>query len=834
MVDSQQHLGTQSFTDDGRARALDDYRLAVRARRTDDAEKGFQSDKRALFCILAGGQELPQIAAAKELQPGDWARGYYRAGAEALALGTMSVRQMIAQVIGDTIGTREPSSGGRMMGRHFGTRLLDGNGELIDLMQQINRASDVSSTGSQMPVAAGLARASQVFRDVPELQDPRFSHLSHGGREVAHVSIGDASMAEGHAYESIAQAVVQQMPLVISVMDNQFGISVPGMRQIPHGSVSDALRGFAPKDPVSPGLRIIGPVEGWNYPQVREAYASAFDWVRNGRGPALVHSLVTQPYGHSSSGDHTRYKTSERLQYEVNNDCIVHMRSWLIKNNMATAEQLDALEEEERVYVSSEAKAAWAEYLSGILDEGRVVMSLYENFLRDVPDCESTSGSLAAGISEKIKSPQNPYLSHGELIDFVRGLMRFARRSRTDNLPAARAIFEYHAAKVGQITESYSSHVYAEGNKSPLNVSHVPPTYGDAPESALGSHIIAAGLAQFMKEDPRIVMFGEDTGKLGGVSACTLGLQIGHADQRITPVIKNRLPPEGFGESRIWDHAIAETTIVGTAVGMAIRGLRPIAELQYHDYVVWGLQQMVDELSSLRHRTDNGQEAPVLLRTHGHQFMGMWHSGSPMGMVLSSCPGLRVLVPRDGLQAIGMYRAVLQGRDPAFSVEPLMMLGQKEAVPNNFDDVCIPLGHSEVLREGDHATIITYGYSCQIALKAAELLAEDGVRVEVVDLQTLSPLDENGVALASIKKTGKVLFLDEDVPNGAMAMVQKALMSDRGGIMFIDDMDVMTAPEHKPAYGKDGKYFGKPQPSDVSNAVLKLVDGLDNGNRHIF
>lgn len=829
----------ESILDSDRVRALDDYRDAVRSRRTDDAEARLQKSGKAMFCILAGGQELAQISAARQLKPGDWARGYYRAGAEVLALGTVSVREMIAQVIGDTVGLRDPSSGGRMMGRHFGTRLLNEQGNPINFMQQVNRASDVSSTGSQLPMAVGLARASRVFRDVEALHDPRFSGLSHRGGEVAHVSVGDASMAEGNVYEAIAQAVVQQLPLVISVFDNGYGISVPGTLQLPHGSASQALSGFAPRDAESPGLKIVGPVEGWNYPRIQDAYRSAFDWVRQGKGPALVHALVTQPYGHSSSGDHTRYKTPERLQWEVDNDCLTQMRGWLIRNHMATEHELDTLEEDERAYVDGEAQAAWNDYYQSIIDQGERVVQLYERVMSDVPDLADILQKELAGIRPKVEKGSSQYLSRGEMVESLRTVMRLARRANVQHLPSVATVFELHDRLVGQAKEVYSSKVYAEGEKSPLNARFVGPQYSEEPEQDTQAHLIAAGIATLMKQDPRIVSYGEDAGKLGGVTTCTLGLQGGEGSitpqvLANSPAIRRYLPPEGFGEGRSWDHAIAESTIVGTAVGLAMRGLKPIAEIQYHDYVVWGLQQMVDELSTLRHRTDGGQEAPALIRTHGHQLVGMWHSGSPMGMVLSSCPGLRVLVPRNAVQAIGMYRAVLQGGDPAFSVEPLMALYQKAPVPENLEDICVPLGQSEVLREGGHATIITYGYNCQVALQAAEMLAEDGVDVEVVDLQTLSPLDANGVALESIKKTGKVLFLDEDVPNGAMAMVQKALINDRGGLMHIDAMDVMTAPEHKPAYGKDGKYFGKPQPSDVSNAVLKLIDSLDNGTRHTF
>lgn len=819
-------------------RILSDYRVAVRARQADLAEKAFQADGKAKFCILAGGQELAQITAVRELRAGDWVRGYYRSGAEVLALGTLTVRQMIAQVIGDTTGMRDPSSGGRMMGRHPGSRLLDEHGDPVNFMNQVNRASDVSSTSSQMPVAVGLARASHVFRDVPGLQDPKFSSLSHGGQEVALVSIGDASMAEGTAYEAIAQAVVQQLPLVVSVMDNGYGISVPGDKQIPHGSVSRSLSGFAANDDAQSGLKMIGPVSGWDYPALRTAYQSAFEWVRSGRGPALVHTLVTQPFGHSSSGDHARYKTPERLDYDKNMDGIQHMRAWMIETGLSTEAELATLDADEMQYVESEAKAAWTDYYQTIVDEASGVVDLYDRIIMEIPELEDFVRAEIQSFREKFTIDTQSRISRGDMILSMRSVLRAAKKLGFDNNNSVADLHALFQKMMRDGKEAYSSKVYAEGDKSPLNAPHIPPQYSESSEVDTSAHVISAGIATFMRDDPRVVLYGEDTGKIGGVVTSTLGLQGGHnsiipSHLKGSPAIREHVPSEGFGESRSWDHAIAESTIVGTAVGLSLRGLKPIAEIQYHDYVVWGLQQMVDELSSLRHRTDGGQQAPALLRTHGHQFLGMWHSGSPMGMVLASCPGLRVLVPRDGVQAVAMYRAVLQGGDPAFSVEPLADLWSKIPVPTNLDEVSIPLGQSEVLRPGTDVTIVTYGHNCYIALEAARSLQEDGVSVEVVDLQTLSPLDVNGEALKSIQKTGKVLFLDEDVPNGAMSMVQKTLINDRGALFDIETMDVLTAPEHKPPYGADGKFFGKPQPHDVCDRIFAMLDGLDNGNRHI-
>lgn len=800
-----------------KSEVLGDYRIAMRSRRLDEEEARLQSQGKAMFCILSAGQEIAQLASVKPLLPGDWARGYYRGGTESLASGVTNVREMIAQVLGDTGPNHDPASGGRMMGRHPGSRLLGIDGDLRDLTRQINRASDVSSTGSQMPVALGLARASNVFRDVPDLS--KFPGLSRHGKEVALVSIGDASMAEGPALEALFQAAVQNVPLVASVMDNGYGISVPGDRQVPHGSISQALRGLAPH------MNIVGPVEGWNYPKVVEAYQNAFAWTRENGRPSLVHSLVTQPMGHSSSGSHERYKTKERLQWEKDKDCIALTRTWILDNGLATEAELQTIEEEESLHVRTESDSAWAEYQAPIITLARRAIALFERNPSATPERD--------GLAKKIQ--ENAPLTRGDIILALRAVLTRVGRSSSEHADLLRL----HEEIMDEGREKYSSNVYVVGEKSPLNRKYVAPSYDEDAEEDSGAHLIAAGIATLMEQDLRVVAYGEDTGKIGGVTTCTLGLQSGEGQAlpeiwKKSPALKKYIPEGGFGEGRIWDHAIAESSIIGTAVGLALRGLRPIAEIQYQDYVVYGLQQMVDELSSLRHRTDGGQAAPALVRTHGGQLVGMWHSGFPVGMVLSSCPGLRVLVPRNATQAVSMYRAVMESEDPAFSVEPLQGLYGKEKVPNNLGEMCTPLGHSEVLKQGDALTIITYGTCCTTAMEAAKELESMGINVEVVDLQTLNPIDTNGVALASMKKTGNVLFLDEDIPNGASAFVLNTLVNEREGLLHVDTIGTLTAPGHKPPYGKDGKFFGKPQPTDVVKKVCDMLDQIDNKNRSAY
>ncbi|MEM7307847.1 MAG: thiamine pyrophosphate-dependent enzyme [Planctomycetota bacterium] len=804
---------------------LTDYRVAWEARATDEVEERWKSAGRIKFNILGAGQEIAQICAARQLRPGDWMRGYYRGLAEVLRVGGTTVDEILAQVLGNTEEGCDPASRGRMMGRHFGDRLVGADGELVDLRERVNRASDVSSTGSQMGPALGLALASKLFDRIPGLHEAHPT-LSTGGGEVAHVSIGDASMAEGIALEAIHQAVVQRLPLVLSVYDNGYGISVPGERQIPHGSVSRALSGLAPGAPGESGLKILGPVSDWSYAEVRLAYEEAFRWVRETGNPALVHCRVTQPKGHSSSGDHRRYKDSDRLQWERDNDGIAHFGTWLVEQGVANREELESIRADAKAEVQAAAQRSWAAFhdpLEQLADEALDLMAQ-----------AAASIGAPAQVDPQLRSDRGDgtMLSRSAVQAATR---RFLFATRADGAAdgARQALLELIERVDAEARPRFGSHLYAEGSHSPCNAPLVAPVPEPDGSTDTGAHILAAGVATLMDADPRVVTFGEDTGRIGGVTTCSLGLQSGRSQVLPaiwdkSPALKRYVPDEGFGDARVWDTAIAEGTLVGTAAGLAVRGLRPIAEIQYHDYAVYALQQMVEEMACLRHRTAGGQECPAIVWCQGHRLLGMWHSGSPMGLFLT-VPGLRVLVPRNAVQAVALYRAaLLHGRDPVFVVVPLLDLYGKLPVPSNLDEICLPFGHSEVLREGEHVTIVTYGHCCMLALQAAELAHEHhGVSVEVVDLQTLNPLDLNDVARDSIAKTGRVLFLDEDYPNGAIAMVARTLLFERrvGGeqlIYSVDGVRTLTSPDHKPGYADDGDAFSKPQVHDILGEVLAL------------
>lgn len=862
-----------------KGRVLADYRIAIRSRRTDDAQTKAVRDGKAKFCIWGAGQEVAQLAEAEFLRPGDWMRGYYRDLASLLKLDLFSVRQIIAQVLGDTTDGNDPSSGGRMMAHHTGTRFynaqnqpIDREGNVtdkVDYMSGVNRASDVSSIGSQFAVALGLAQASNVFKEVPGLADRQ--NLSNDGREITLVSGGDSSAAEGVFWEAMNQAAVHKVPLLASIRNNGYGITVPVEREIVHGSVASAMRGL------EESFKIMNQVPTWDYPATMQTFKEAYAHVRSGGTPTLVETLVTQPYGHSSSGSN-RHKSPARMKFEIDKDPITNMRAWILSESIATEAELNAIEKEEAGYVREEAASAWVDFYDPLKAVSAELKAAYSCLIAVVPGHDILLKNEISKLEKMEVATQGGYLSRGGMIDSMKGVLGSTRSERGKS--AWQEIDALLRRTQADLTERYSSQVYASGDRSPLNRKLVAPTYNPDGLQDTGASIFAAWLAIMMDKDPRIVVFGQDDGALGGVMNDTLGLQGGFAqvvasvnltdEMLVVSADKARLKlvngpdtfvqsdtagfgemdymdfkikesiarypalglnprPEGFGEARVWDEPIAENTSLGKAVGMALRGLRPIVAAQYFDYAIYMAQQMRDELASLRWRTDGGQTAPVIIRTRGHRLEGVWHAGSPVGTFLS-IPGMRIVVPRNQIQSAMMMRALLESDDPALVVDPLMKFRAKFDVPTNLGEMELPLGQSEVLREGKDLTIVTYGYCCDLALAAAEKLQEEyGVSVEVVDLQTLNPLDLNGVAQASIEKTGKVLMLDEDTLNGAAGMVMSDLLVRKGLLYAVYAAAVLTAPDHMPAYANDGGYDGKPQIIDIVDEVLWTMDGVDGG-----
>lgn len=803
-----------------RADILRDYRMLCRARYTDDLQTKWKNDKRTHFAILGGGTEGPQMAAAHFQQKGDWVRGYYRNWIEALMNGTSNVRECLAQSLGDLEPGNDPASGGRMMGNHWGSPLLDAQGKRLPTDDRINRPSDVSSTGSQMPVAFGLA-----------------ANLRLSGKPgVAWVSIGDSSTSEPIFFGSINQAVVHQAPLVVTVLDNRMGISVPIDQQTAHASISKALSGFGIDKETGKGFDIQGAIPGWHWVDCYMAYQRADQRARETRQPALVHSLVTQPYNHSSSGDR-RHKSPEQLAWEAERDILHHMEQWLLEKGVATADEIQIIKDEEHQTVDIEGDAAWRAYRQPIQALAEYVHAVCRRLTSHRDLMNDQTSAVFRKFEARIETNPSTTLADKilhryQIVEFIEDLL-MATRDQCNN-PIRTPLVNFMKRIEGEQQALVSSHVYAASSHSAAHVAPVSPIYSAAPSLGSTSHIIAAGLSSMMARDSRIKTFGEDVGYAGGVSAAAMGLQ-GGMDQieyrklsrLFSADLFKYITDHGFGKNRVFDFGIDETDIVGLAIAMALQGDKPIAEIQYLDYAIYALQQVIDELACLRHRTAGRQSAPVIIRTQGFRLQGMWHSGAPMRLFME--PGLFVGTPRDPIQSVGLYRSALMGDDPVLMVDPLKLMSAKFAIPANLAEICVPWGHSEVLRSGSDLSIVTYGVTCGVALQAADALASDGINVEVVDLQTLTPFDVNQVALNSVAKTQRLLVLGEDHPDGVEAMILNRLMKSVGGPSQLRLADVLTSPAHKPAYPPDGDAFSKPQVRHVRNQVFRMLDSLDGG-----
>jgi 2-oxoisovalerate dehydrogenase E1 component len=771
-----------------------DYRIAFRSRQVSTLARGEVMLGRAMFGIFGDGKEVAQIALARAFAPGDIRSGYYRDQTLMFALGLLDAQQFFAQLYAHTDIEADPASGGRGMNAHFATRMLDADGRWKDLTRSPHSAADASPTGSQMPRLLGLAYASKLYRDLPELHD--FTAFSHNGDEIAFGTIGNASCAEGVFWEAINAAGVLQVPMLMSVWDDGYGISVPNELQITKNSISILLEGFRR----TPGQRDgyeLEIVRGWDYPALVETYARVAATVRAEHVPALVHVIeVTQPQGHSTSGSHERYKSRERLQWEKERDGLVRLRAWILAQALATEGELAAIEAEEVTHVRAARDAAWEAYEQPIRDEARHVGGLIES-LAATSGAGEGIGALRAELARR-KDP----LRRDVTVAARRALM-LAR----DDAPAHTApLREWLAAETPVNDDRYHAHLYDEGDTSALRVPAVPAVYDETSVEVDAYKVLNACFDRALARDPRVIAFGEDVGKLGDVNQGFVDLQA------------------RYGELRVGDAGIREATIVGQAIGMAMRGLRPIAEIQYLDYLLYALQIMSDDLATLRYRTRNGQQAPVIVRTRGHRLVGVWHSGSPMGMMIHALRGIYIAVPRDMTRAAGFYNTLLRSGDPGIVVEVLNGYRLKERLPANIGEMTTPFGVVEVLREGTDVTVVTYGASCAIALEAAKLLADSGVEVELIDAQSLLPFDLAGRIAESLKKTNRVLFFDEDVPGGATSYMMQEVLERQGGFHWLDAAPrTLAASAHRPAYGRDGDYWSKPGVEDVYDAVMALV-----------
>ncbi|MFN0202261.1 MAG: thiamine pyrophosphate-dependent enzyme [Bacteroidia bacterium] len=776
------------------AQIIEDYRLGFQSRHASLIGRKEVLSGKAKFGIFGDGKEVPQLALAHAFQKGDFRSGYYRDQTIAFATGTMTIKQFFAQLYADPSLDREPHSAGRQMNGHFATRSLNLDGSWRNLTEQPNIAADASPTGSQMPRIVGLAQASKLYREVEELKP--FTNFSKNGNEIVFGTIGNASCAEGMFFEAINAIGVLQVPAVISVWDDGYGISVPQSYQITKSSISEILKGFQ-RDENSAGFEIFV-VKGWDYPALVETYQQAAKIAREEHVPCLVHVIeVTQPQGHSTSGDHRRYKSKERLDWEVDFDCITKMRTWILQEGIATEEQLAAWEKEDIAQVRNWKAEAWNEYQGGVKAE----IAVFVELLKDLEANAANSAALSE-IRTTLTAISEP---------FYKDVMEAAHKTflaiRLENNAAAERLKAWKTEREAIQYDRYSAYLMSESAFSALKVESVAPVYSENSPTIPGYELLNKCFDDILTRMPDVVAFGEDVGHIGDVNQAFAGLQA------------------KYGKARISDTGIREATIMGQAIGLAMRGLRPIAEIQYLDYLLYGLEILSDDLACLHWRTKGGQKAPAIIRTRGHRLEGIWHAGSPMGMILHSLRGMHVLVPRNMTQAAGFYNTLLKGDEPALMIEVLNGYRLRERLPDNYAEFCLPLGVPEILREGNDITLVTYGANCRLVMEVAEQLASVDIDVEVIDVQTLLPFDIHHLIVTSLKKTNRIVFIDEDVQGGATAFMMQHVLEVQGGYQYLDSQPVtVTSKDHRTAYGTDGDYWSKPQIEHIFRAVYDLMN----------
>jgi len=773
---------------------LGDYRMAVISRETSLLGRREVLTGKAKFGIFGDGKEVAQIAMAKYFNAGDFRSGYYRDQTFMFATGLASVEQFFSQLYADSDLKNEPFSGGRQMVAHFSTRFVDDNGKWLDLANRKNVTSDISTTAGQMPRALGVAFASKCFRNSRDLQ--QFDNLSHKGNEISFCTIGDASTSEGHFWEIMNTAGVEQVPLAVFVWDDGYGISVPTQLQTTKGSISEAIQGLQ-KEPGTNGVNIYK-VKAWDYAALCETFETALQRVRDTHTPALFHiEEVTQPQGHSTSGSHERYKTPERLQWERDWDCIKKMKEWILDNTIATEGELVDIEHEAKQFVRSCKDKAWEKYNTPLKALVKKTVELINSIT--ITDIE---------VYNEIEIIVNNLLSLPDPLkkDVLSSLYSVTELLATDEESLSEIQF-YYTQLLNESQDIYSSHLYNESPKSALKVEHIKPMIPFDAVSINGYEVLNKYFDTLFTENPLVFAFGEDLGNIGDVNQGFAGLQKKH------------------GTDRIFDTNIAELSIVGRAIGMSLRGLRPIAEIQYLDYLLYGLQTLSDDVSTTHFRTRGQQSCPLIIRTRGHRLEGIWHSGSPMGMALNALRGMYICVPRNMVQGAGMYNTLLKGNDPALVVECLNGYRLKEKLPVNLLEFTVPLGVPEVIREGEDITIVSYGSTLRIIEEAAERLEKQDIKCEIVDVQTLLPFDIHHQILESLKKTSRILFIDEDVPGGASAYMFNKVMEEQNGYKWIDVAPrTISSQAHRPCYGSDGDYFSKPNVEQIMKVVKEMVN----------
>ncbi|MBL0355934.1 MAG: transketolase [Chitinophagaceae bacterium] len=776
-----------------RNEVLKDYRVACESRETSLLGRKEVLTGKAKFGIFGDGKEVAQVAVAKFFRQGDIRSGYYRDQTFMLAAGIANVEQYFAQLFSDPDINNDPFSAGRQMNAHFATKNVDANGDWLPLVSMKNSSSDMAPTAGQMPRALGLALASKLFRNVETFR--QHTHLSDNGNEICFCTIGDASTSEGHFWEVVNAAGVLQVPLAIFVWDDGYGISVPKQYQTTKGSISEALKGMQ-KGEGTNGLDIYK-LKGWDYAGMCEVFEPAIQKIRDTHTPAIFHiEEITQPQGHSTSGSHERYKKPERLAWEKEWDCIRQMREWIITNALAEEHEVNEIEMNAKLFVKESKQRAWEKFLAPTQQQITDCVPLINQAAQQL---DETAAAAVSAIAAELSANTEPM--RREVMKALSTALDVA-----GNHPAAKPLHDYYAALAKQNAGLYNSYLYNEGPKSALKVNEIKPWYDEDAKTVNGYEILNKYFDELFASNNKVAAFGEDVGFIGDVNQGFAGLQA------------------KYGTDRISDTGIRELSIMGQGIGLALRGLRPIAEIQYLDYLLYGLQPLSDDAATTHFRTAGGQSCPLIVRTRGHRLEGIWHSGSPMGMIINSLRGMYVCVPRNMVQAAGMYNTLLQANDPAIMIECLNGYRLKEKLPADLLGYRTPLGIPEVLKEGEDITIVSYGSTLRIITEAVESLEKMGTSCEVIDVQTLLPFDIHHSILTSLKKTNRIVFIDEDVPGGAAAYMFNKVMEEQGGYRFLDVAPrTITGKPHRPSYASDGDYFSKPNTEDIIRVIKEMM-----------
>ena len=782
--------------EDFKTEVLKDYKIAITSRECSLLGRKEVLTGKAKFGIFGDGKEVPQLAMAKFFKNGDFRSGYYRDQTFMMAIGQLTMQQFFAGLYGHTDVSQEPMSAGRQMGGHFMTHSLNEDGSWKDLTQQKNSSADISPTASQMPRMLGLAQASNIYRSIPELADK--SNFSIGGNEISWGTIGNASTSEGLFFETINAAGVLQVPMILSVWDDEYGISVHAKHQTTKESISEILKGYQ-RDENHNGFEILK-VQGWDYPSLIETYEKASELAREHHVPVLIHvSQLTQPQGHSSSGSHERYKDANRLSWERDFDCIRQMKLWMIAINIASPEEIEEIDLITRKEVLEAKKAAWSAFINPIIEEQQSLVQLLDKIA--ITSNNKDKILKLKTILSNIKAPLKK-----EILVTARKVLRLVINENSKP-EISNWITKYTESN----QPKFSKNLFSESNLNVFSVKEVLPEYEEnAKEDTDGRMILRDNFNILFTKYPEVLIFGEDAGSIGDVNQGLVGLQ------------------EKFGETRVADVGIREASIIGQGIGMALRGLRPIAEIQYLDYLLYGVQILSDDLATLQYRTSGKQKAPLIIRTRGHRLEGIWHSGSPMGMLINALRGIHILVPRNMTKAAGFYNTLLQCDEPALVVECLNGYRLKEKMPLNYGEFKTPIGVVETIKEGADITLVSYGSTLRLVEAAAKELMEVGLDCEIIDVQSLLPFDVSHDIVKSIAKTNRLLVIDEDVPGGASAYILQQIIEDQDGYKYLDSKpQTLTAKAHRPAYGTDGDYFSKPSIEDIFEKIYEMMNEVN-------